>query len=262
MTGEQNMSARTPLIAGNWKMNLNSEESINLVKTLKKGITGNEEVDILVSPTFVNLPAVKLSIGNSGILLAAQNMHYETNGAYTGEISCQMLLDVGCTHVILGHSERRSIFKETSEFINLKAKAAAEMGLIPIVCIGETIEEREAGNAFAVIKDQLTGSLKNFIDVGKLPASTVLAYEPVWAIGTGKTASPEQAQEIHLFIRQWITDNFDSETSSQIRILYGGSVKGGNASELMGKPDIDGALVGGASLTADAFLPIIKFKEN
>jgi len=256
------MGVRTPLIAGNWKMNLDSQESVNLIKDLKEGITGDEGVDILVSPTFVNLISVKLAIGDSGILLAAQNMYYEKNGAYTGEISGLMLLDAGCTHVILGHSERRSIFKETSELIDLKAKAAVEAGLIPIICIGETFEEREAGNAFNVIRNQLKESLMNFKNAGKLPASTILAYEPVWAIGTGKTASPEQAQEVNLFIRQWMTENFDPETASKIRILYGGSVKGSNASELMSKPDIDGALVGGASLSADAFLPIIQYKRN
>ena len=173
-----------------------------------------------------------------------------------------MLNEVGCTHVILGHSERRSLFGETSEKVNLKAKSAVGKGLTPIICIGETLQERMDGNTFRVIKEQLDGSLKNFRDDGIMPVSTILAYEPVWAIGTGKTATPEQAQEVHQFIRQWIKENFDAILSNGIRILYGGSVNPGNAKDLMSRDDIDGALVGGASLKAEQFIPIIKFRES
>jgi triosephosphate isomerase len=254
------MTERTPLIAGNWKMNLSLKESTDLIKAVAENINGLEGVDILVAPPFTALAIAKEAIGDANILLAAQNMHHESNGAFTGEISGRMLVEAGCTHVILGHSERRIIFKERDEMIDLKAKAAVLMDLIPIVCIGETIEEREAGKAFDVIKRQLDGSLKNFIDEKNMPYSAVLAYEPVWAIGTGRTATPEQAQEAHAFIRQWLKENFGEDTSERIRILYGGSVKPDNASELMSKPDIDGALVGGASLKADSFNAIIRFK--
>jgi len=253
------MSIRTPLIAGNWKMNLNIEQSVALVKAIAEGIKGISGVDVLVAPPFTNLYAVKQAIGNSEILLAAQNMHWEKEGAFTGEVSPQMLIDAGCSHVILGHSERRNLFKENDETINLKVKSAYLSGLTPIVCIGETLSERENGWTFDVIRNQLKGSLRFFTEEGRMPASVILAYEPVWAIGTGKTATPEQAQEIQFFIREWIKETFDKDTSDQVRILYGGSVKPDNASALMACPDIDGALVGGASLKPESFMGIIKF---
>lgn len=254
------MAERTVLIAGNWKMNLSLDESVSLVNAISEGINGLDGVEVLVAPPFTNIPVVKAAIDTAPILLSAQNMHWEKSGAFTGEICAQMLVDAGCSHVILGHSERRSLFKETSEMINLKVRAAIEAGgLVPIICIGETIEEREAGNTFEIIREQLEGSLKNFIDQAKMPFSTILAYEPVWAIGTGKTATPEQAQEVHQFIRQWMSESFDKDTADQIRILYGGSVKPDNATDLMSRPDIDGALVGGASLKADSFIGIIRF---
>jgi triosephosphate isomerase len=203
---------------------------------------------------------VREALEGTRILLAGQNMHWEPSGAYTGEISPRMLLEAGCTHVILGHSERRILFGESSETVNRKAKAADLMGLIPIICIGETLEEREAGNTFKVIESQLTGSLDNFIADERLPYSTILAYEPVWAIGTGKTATPDQAQEVHAFIRDWLKKSFNVGTSNLIRILYGGSVKPDNVKELMAQPDIDGALVGGASLKAESFIPIVRFQ--
>jgi len=256
------MSDRTVMIAGNWKMNLNLDESVNLVKAIAGDIKDVEGVDVLVAPPFTNLPVVKQAIGDTRILLAAQNMYWESDGAYTGEISGQMLVEAGCSHVILGHSERRSLFGETSEMVDRKVKAAILMDLIPIICIGETLEEREAGRTFEVIQEQLNGSVKNFIDAHSMPPSTILAYEPVWAIGTGKTATPEQAQEVHHLIRQWIEDNFDKDTADLVRILYGGSVKPDNAKDLMSRQDIDGALVGGASLKADLFVPIIKFQES
>ncbi|OPX38166.1 MAG: triose-phosphate isomerase [Desulfobacteraceae bacterium 4484_190.2] len=252
---------RKPLIAGNWKMNLGLNESVSLINAIADNISHFPEVDVLVAPPFTALTTVKHAIGNSNIFLSGQNMHWEMSGAFTGEISAGMLQETGCTHIILGHSERRTLFKETSEVIDLKVKAAVALGLIPILCIGETLEQREAGQTYEVIENQLAGSLKSFrVDKG-LPSSTVLAYEPVWAIGTGLTATPEQAQEVHYFIRQWIENNFDSELARQIRILYGGSVKPDNVKELMSEADIDGALVGGASLKSNSFVQLIRFQE-
>jgi len=255
------MQVRKPLIAGNWKMNLDLKEAVVLVKAIVDGVERLDNVDVLVAPPFTALAAVKQAIGDSRVLLGAQNMHWEMSGAFTGEISGGMLLEAGCTHVILGHSERRSLFKETSEIIDLKLKAALRVGLIPIVCIGETLEDREAGRTFEVIGAQLNGSLKTLREDNQMPTSTILAYEPVWAIGTGRTASPAQAQEVHCFIREWIKKRFDTETSHAVRILYGGSVKPDNVRDLMSETDIDGALVGGASLKADVFNQIIEFQE-
>ena len=256
------MTARIPLIAGNWKMNLTLMEAASLVKSIREAIQGVDGVEVLVAPPFGALSTVKGIIGDAKILLAAQNMHWEQSGAYTGEISPPMLLEAGCTHVILGHSERRMHFQETDEMIDLKANAAVQSGLTPIICIGETLQQREANQTFEVVKKQLDGSLKGFIDGKKLPFSTILAYEPVWAIGTGRTATPDQAQEVHQFVREWIAESFSGETADLVRILYGGSVKPDNAKDLMSRPDIDGALVGGASLKADSFIPIIKFREG
>jgi triosephosphate isomerase (TIM) len=255
------MTERRPLIAGNWKMNLNLQASAALVKDISDQIAGIDDVDVLVAPPFTSIPLVKQAIGNGRIFLAAQNMHWEASGAYTGEISADMLLEAGCTHVILGHSERRSDFKETDEMVNLKAQAALEQGLLPIICLGEALEDREADRTFEVIEQQLEGSLKGFREKADLPPSVVIAYEPIWAIGTGKTATPEQAQEVHHFIRNWMKGRFNESTASAVRILYGGSVKPDNALDLMSRPDIDGALVGGASLKPELFVPIIKFKE-
>ena len=256
------MFQRKPLIAGNWKMNLDIDESVRLVRAISRSMIAFETVDVLVAPPFTNLSAVKQAIGNSGILLAAQNMHWEKEGAYTGEISGEMLQKAGCTHVILGHSERRILFNETSEMIDLKVKAAVNMGLVPILCVGETLEQRKKGQAFEVIEEQLDVSLQNFRADQNMPSSVILAYEPVWAIGTGQTASQEEAQEMHHFIREWIRRNFGAETENQVRILYGGSVKPENIADLMSEPDIDGALVGGASLKADSFVQIIHFKQS
>jgi triosephosphate isomerase (TIM) len=253
------MTARTPLIAGNWKMNLNFEQSAALVKAIAIGIKDLSGVEVLVAPPFTNLSVVKHAIGNSSIFLAAQNMHWEKEGAFTGEVSAQMLIEAGCSHVILGHSERRSLFKERDEMINYKVKSAVSAGLKPIVCVGETLGERENNWTFDVIRNQLSGSLKHFVDEGGIPLSMILAYEPVWAIGTGRTATPEQAQEVHIFIRNWVKETFGKDSSDQIRILYGGSVKADNITSLMSKPDIDGALVGGASLKPESFMGIIRF---
>jgi len=255
------MKQRISMIAGNWKMNLSLAEGAQLVKAISKGTEGLDGVEVLVAPPFTALLRVKEAIGKAPILLAGQNMHWEANGAFTGEVSASMLADAGCTHVILGHSERRTLFGETDQVIDRKAAAAVKKGLIPIVCIGETLEEREKGLTFQIIERQLRLSLKSFMEAKKLPPTTILAYEPVWAIGTGRTATPEQAQEAHQFIRQWVKAQFGEKTAETIRILYGGSVKPDNVRDLMSKPDIDGALVGGASLKPESFLPIIRFSE-
>jgi len=255
------MSNRKTLIAGNWKMNLTLDESAQLVKAISGSMGDLEGIEVLVAPPFTSLPLVKQAIGEAQIFLGARNMYWEPDGAYTGEISGPMLVEAGCSHVILGHSERRTLFKETSEMVDLKVKAAVSIGLTPIICIGETLEERDKDQTIEVIKKQLNESLKNFRDDKTMPSSTILAYEPVWAIGTGRTATPEQAQEVHHTIRQWMEENFDPETASLVRILYGGSVKPENAKDLMSRPDLDGALVGGASLKAEQFIPIIKYKE-
>jgi triosephosphate isomerase (TIM) len=253
--------SRIPMIAGNWKMNLNRDESVRLVKAIAGSIGMLEETEVLVAPPFTALSVVKEAIGQARILLGAQNMHWELDGAYTGEISPAMIKETGCTHVILGHSERRGIFIETDAMIDSKSKAAVDMGLIPIVCIGETLEQREAGKTSDIIQGQLDGSLKHFRENKAMPSTTVLAYEPVWAIGTGRTATPQQAQEVHRFIRDWLSSHFGQDLSASIRILYGGSVKPDNIKELMAMPDIDGALVGGASLKADSFTRIIRFRN-
>ena len=256
------MSDRKPLIAGNWKMNLSIDEGITLVDAIADNIHDLEGLDVLVAPPFTILSAIKQAIGQHRIFLAAQNMHWAPHGAYTGEISGRMLAEAGCTHVILGHSERRIHFGETNGMIDRKSRAAVLMGLIPIVCIGETLEERENGRTFDVIRNQLEESLVNFRKDLALPPHTILAYEPVWAIGTGHTATPQQAQEVHKFIREWISKSFDEDSADRVRILYGGSVKPENIKAIMSEPDIDGALVGGASLKSDSFIPIVRFQSK
>lgn len=256
------MFDRKPLIAGNWKMNLDPDESVTLCNVIAAGFDNVDEVEVLLAPPFTSLSNVRQAIGSSGIFLAAQNMHQEMSGAYTGEISGRMLQKVGCTHVILGHSERRTLFNETSEMIDLKMKAAVLLGLLPILCIGETLAEREAGQTFDVLREQLDVSLRNFKADQLMLPSTILAYEPVWAIGTGLTATPQEAQEVHCFIRKWIEKNFNTGTANQVRILYGGSVKPDNVARLMSEPDIDGALIGGASLVADSFVKIMHFNQQ
>ena len=255
------MKSRLPMIAGNWKMNLTLAEAAQLVKAIAGGIKGLDGVEVLVAPPFTTLLRVKEAIGKAPILLSGQNMHWEAQGAFTGEVSASMLADAGCTHVILGHSERRTLFGETDEIIDRKAASAVKKGLIPIVCIGETLEEREKGLTFQIIERQLNLSLKSFREGKHLSPAAILAYEPVWAIGTGRTATPDQAQEVHQFIRQWLKAQFGEPTAQAVRILYGGSVKPDNVRDLMSKPDIDGALVGGASLKPESFLPIVRFKE-
>ncbi|MBW1731283.1 MAG: triose-phosphate isomerase [Deltaproteobacteria bacterium] len=255
------MIQRSPLIAGNWKMHLTIPEATALVRELRAGLQGLEAPQVLVAPPFTSLGPVKQALEGSSIMLGAQNMHWEDTGAFTGEISGQMLLEVGCSHVILGHSERRLIFKETDDMVDKKVQKAVALGLSPILCIGETLEQREAGNTYQVLREQLEGSLASCIDSRALPETLILAYEPVWAIGTGKTATPAQAQEAHQFVRTWIQEVFGEEAGARVRILYGGSVKPENIRALMAEPDIDGALVGGASLKPESFLGIIRYGD-
>jgi len=247
---------RKPIIAGNWKMNNTINEAVELVNGLKRELDNIDSVDIVVAPAFTALSDVNELIMDSNIKLCAQNVYWQKSGAFTGEVSTAMLKDAGCTYVIAGHSERRQYFSETNETVNKRLKAALAGGLKVIVCVGEVLEERETGKTFDIIKDQVQGSLQG---LSKLDMNNViLAYEPVWAIGTGKTASPEQAQEIHQYIRGLLKDIFGAETAAEIRIQYGGSVKPDNIRELMQKEDVDGALVGGASLEIDSFSAIVK----
>ena len=249
-------------MAANWKMNLSLDEARDLLGGIKGAAIDFDKVDVLVAPPFTTLQLAHELLAGTGILIAGQNMHWEAKGAFTGEISPLMLKETGCTHVILGHSERRTLFFETSEAVNQKVDASLEAGLIPIVCIGETLKEREENKTFDVIRAQLGESLRTSCQRGNLPEGVILAYEPVWAIGTGKTATPEQAQEAHLFVRRWLKEIFGHDTGEATRVLYGGSVRPDNIEELMSQPDIDGALIGGASLRADSFLSIIRFYEG
>lgn len=247
---------RSLFIAGNWKMNPSTREAaIALAEGVKAGVGQEAEVRVALCPPSVFLHAVDQVLEGSPIGLGAQNMHWKPEGAFTGECSGAMLHDAGCTHVILGHSERRHGMGETDAQVNAKLHAALGVGLIPIVCVGETREEREAGQTEDVVQGQLVGSLAGLSSAQM--AGIVLAYEPVWAIGTGLTATPEQAQEVHFFIRKWLTENFDEATAERVVVQYGGSVKADNASDLLARPDIDGALVGGASLKTADFLGII-----
>lgn len=248
---------RKKVIAGNWKMNNDIQESQNLISKLISSLTGiNANCEIIVCPPFTSLSEAGNLLKNTNIKLGAQNMHFEENGAFTGEISGKMLLSAGCEYVIIGHSERRTIFGETDQIINKKLKKALKDGLKPIFCVGETLEERENGIMKDVIKRQVLDGLADFHS--EELKTMILAYEPVWAIGTGKTASPEQAQEVHSYIRELLRDHFSNEASEKMVIQYGGSVKGDNARELLSQNDIDGALVGGACLKAESFVDIIK----
>jgi triosephosphate isomerase len=242
------------LIAGNWKMNTDRAGAVNLALAIADGAAKCSGVDLLVCPPFVNLVPVGEVVKGTKVALGAQNMYHEANGAFTGEISAAMLVDAGCSYVILGHSERRHILKETDADINKKALAALAAGLIPIVCVGELLSEREAGQTAAVIRRQFEGSLAG-VSAEQIE-KTVIAYEPVWAIGTGKVATPQQAAEVHADLRKLLVDRYNNGSAEKVRILYGGSVKPSNAGELLAQPNIDGALVGGASLKADDFLGI------
>ena len=245
-----------PLIAGNWKMHKTIPESLELVNSLKRALSDIDSVDIAVCPTYIALSEVADALEGSNIKLGAQNLHWEPKGAFTGEVSGSILKDSGCDYVIIGHSERRKYFYETDETVNKRIKAALMHQLTPIVCVGESLQQREENKTISVVEGQLSGGLQN------LEAQTVerlvIAYEPVWAIGTGKTATPAQAEEVHKFIRSWISDNYSQETAQGLRILYGGSVKASNIKQLMQEADIDGALVGGASLDSSSFSEIVK----
>ncbi len=251
--------ARLPFIAGNWKMNKTVGEAIDLIRELKRDISGVKDVEVAVAPPFTALHGVHKELEGSSIRLAAQNLYWEEKGAFTGEISPLMLKEVGCQYVIIGHSERRQFFGESDETVNRRIKAALAQGLKVIFCIGETLAEREEAKTFAVIERQVSGGLKGLGD--KELRNVTIAYEPVWAIGTGKTATPEQAEEVHRFIRGKVDKLFSREVSEEIRIQYGGSVTPDNIKKLMNQPDIDGALVGGASLKAESFSKIVRFKE-
>jgi triosephosphate isomerase len=247
---------RRVIIAGNWKMYKTIQESIELVNLLKRSVADVSEVEIVVCPPFTSLSDVREVILESNIKLGAQDCYWEKEGAFTGEVSCAMLRSAGCEYVIVGHSERRQYFGETNETVNKKAKAALKEGLKPIVCVGERIEERKAGKTFDVIKDHVTNSLAGLTRDDML--KTVIAYEPVWAIGTGLTATKEQAEEAHKYIRGLLQKMYDAELAGSVRIQYGGSVKPDNIKELISQEDVDGALVGGASLKSDSFSQIIK----
>jgi triosephosphate isomerase len=253
------MMGRLPFMAGNWKMNKTTGEAIDLVRELKAAISGVKGVEVAVAPPFTALYAVCKELEGSSIRLAAQNLYWEEKGAFTGEVSPLMLKEVGCHYVIIGHSERRQFFGETDETANRRIKAALAQGLKVIFCIGETLREREEGKTFSVIERQVEDGLKNLSD--KEMENIVIAYEPIWAIGTGKTATPGQAEEVHRFIRGKIEKLYSQEVSEEIRIQYGGSVTPENIKGLMEQANIDGALVGGASLKAESFSKIVRFKE-
>jgi triosephosphate isomerase len=248
------MPHRRSFIAGNWKMNLNRQQAVALAEAVVERSGEFAQVDLAVCPPSVYLDVVGQALTGSRVGLGAQNMYHEPSGAFTGELSAAMLLDVGCRYVILGHSERRHILGETDEPINRKVLAALAAGLTPIVCVGELLREREAGQTAAVIRTQFERSLAGLS--ADQVRGTVIAYEPVWAIGTGKVATPEQAQEVHLDLRNLIATRYNADLAQAVRIQYGGSVKPSNAAELLSQPDIDGALVGGASLKAEDFLGI------
>jgi len=251
---------RKPLIVGNWKMHCGISDTIKLVTALKNQLVENQHLEVVVAPPFTALYSASIALAETNILLAGQDMYWEDEGAYTGQVSGAFLKDVGCTFVILGHSERRHLFGESDNMVSLKVQSALKNELIPILCVGETLKEREAEKTMSTIEAQLKTDLDSIAihDFERI----VIAYEPVWAIGTGKTATPQQAGEVHQFIRNWLKKYFDAPTANKINILYGGSVNSRNASELMEEPQIDGLLVGGASLNADSFAKIVKFEEK
>ena len=246
---------RKKIIAGNWKMFKTAPEAAQLVNGLKTELSGQTAVDVVLCPPFVYLGKAVELLKGTNIAVGAQNVYWEESGAFTGEVSAPMLTSLEVKYVIIGHSERRQFFGETNETVNKRTKAALKAGLKPIVCVGESLAEREAGKTFAVVQDHVTGSLASLTKEDMLKVT--IAYEPVWAIGTGKTATA-QAQEVHAFIRGILHKMFDKATAEATRIQYGGSVKPENTAELMGQPDIDGALVGGASLKVDSFVAIVK----
>ena len=247
---------RKKLIAGNWKMNKTSADAVSLARELVASVGSQPDVEVLICPPFTALEGVAKAIDGSLIKLGAQNMHFEASGAFTGEVSAPMLRAIFTTHVILGHSERRTLFGETDELVNKKILAAFKNQLKPILCVGESLAEREAGATLKVVQTQTERGLEG---VSKEQAVTlVVAYEPVWAIGTGKVATTEQAQEVHAFIRGLLTKHYGEAVAQKVRILYGGSMKPANAPELLAQKDIDGGLIGGASLEARSFTELVK----
>lgn len=242
-------------VGGNWKMNKTTPEAMELARSLKNAFLGITDTDIAIFPPFTVISSLSEILRNSNITLGGQNMHFAEQGAFTGEVSSKMLLTAGAKMVILGHSERRHIFGEDDEFINKKIKRALEDGLTPLLCIGEVIEEREANRTEDILRKQITGSLEG-INISS-PDAVMIAYEPVWAIGTGLTATPRQAEEAQLFVRKLLAERYGEEMASDMRILYGGSVKPQNAFELMSQPNVDGVFVGGASLTVASFAKIV-----
>jgi len=247
---------RRPIIAGNWKMYKTAGEALELVNGLKAELKGESAVDIVVCPPFTAIAKAAEVLKGSNIAYGAQDVYWEEEGAFTGEVAPKMLTDLGCGFCIVGHSERRTYFGETNETVNKKAKAALKHGLTPIMCVGERLEERDSGKTFDVVKDHIEGGLAGFTKEDAL--KIVIAYEPVWAIGTGRTATPEQAQEVHKHIRSLLGKMFGEEVSSKVRIQYGGSVKPDNVKAIMAGEDIDGALVGGASLKVKDFAEIVR----
>lgn len=251
---------RTPIIAGNWKMNLTRSASKSLAQSVAQGVNAVENVEVVVAPTFVNLHEVHDALQGSSVHLAAQNMHFENSGAYTGEISPAMVKDIGCGYVLIGHSERRQHFFESDEMINQKLQAALSHSLKPILCVGESLAEREAGKTHSKVNFQIRAALTSLS--AEQAQHVVIAYEPIWAIGTGKTATPEQAQDVHRAIRDLLRELYGEELAERMPLLYGGSVKPDNAESLLAQHDIDGALVGGASLKAENFLAIVQCAQR
>ncbi|HZN34717.1 MAG TPA: triose-phosphate isomerase [Pirellulaceae bacterium] len=247
---------RRKFIAGNWKMNTTRAEGVALAKAIAAKVGASSPVEVAVCPPSLYLEAVGQALAGSAVGLGAQNCYHEAKGAFTGEIAPPMLRDIGCTYVIVGHSERRAIFQESSGDVNKKVHAALGVGLVPIVCVGETLDQRQANQTAAIVRGQIEGSLAGLSAEQML--KTVIAYEPVWAIGTGVVATPQQAEEVHADLRRLLETRYNSEVASSIRIQYGGSVNAENAASLLGQPNIDGALVGGASLKADGFLAIVQ----
>ncbi len=248
--------SRRAFVAGNWKMNKGPLEADALAMELKRALIDASGVDVAVAPPFLSIPAVVARLSHGGIAVVGQDLHPEVSGAFTGAVSGEMLKQAGCSYVLVGHSERRSLFGDTDAVVARKLRAALRAGLKPILCVGETLAERDAGTAIAVVQAQLSAALGE-LDRDSMMTITI-AYEPVWAIGTGRTASPDQAQEMHAQIRGWLSARFPREVPASVRIQYGGSVTASNASSLMSQPDIDGALVGGASLNAESFRAIVE----
>jgi triosephosphate isomerase (TIM) len=246
---------RRPLVAGNWKMHRTGPEAVELIGQLRDGLVPGR-AEVMVAPPFTALESAHRALEGSGISLGAQNVHWEAHGAFTGEISAGMLRAVGCAYVIVGHSERRQLFGETDSMVSKKTRAVLHAGMRPVVCFGETLAERDGGRTLEVCVAQLQGSLAG-VAVEEM-AHVVLAYEPVWAIGTGRNATPAQAQEVHARVRETLVGHFGRPVGEAVRVLYGGSVKADNAAELLGQADVDGALVGGASLKAQEFLAIVE----